>query len=465
MTVVETPYALDSLTETLAGSVSFPGHPAWDAARRAYNLTIDQRPAAVAYPADELDVQELVRFAARNGLRIAPQRTGHNAAPLGSLEGTILLKTDRLDTVELDVAAGRARVGSGVKWESVVPRVSELGMAVLHGSTPDVSIAGYGLGGGVGWYGRKHGLFCNSITAIELVTADGRLRRVDAGHEPELFWALRGGGGNFGVVTALEFRLLPISEVYAGALFFPWERSAEVLGAWLQWTRSVPDEVTSVGRILQFPPLEEVPEPFRGQAFAVVHAYFLGSEAEGERLLAPLRALGPALDTIAMVPPVELSEMHMDPPDPVPYLGEHLVLDRLPPSAIGELVAAAGPGSGSGLVSVEIRHSGGALGRGGEGHGALDRLPGEYLYFGVGFTPDEASAAATRADLHRVTTSLRPYRAGSYLNFEEERVDPASFWDEDTYRRLRAVKAAVDPGELFRANHAIRPASGRSTAA
>ena len=118
-----------------------------------------------------------------------------------------------------------------------MPRVSDLGMAVLHGSTPDVSIAGYGLGGGVGWYGRKHGLFTNSITAIELVTADGRLRRVDHEHEPELFWALRGGGGNFGVVTALEFRLFPISEVYAGALFFPWERSAEVLQAWLEWTR------------------------------------------------------------------------------------------------------------------------------------------------------------------------------------------------------------------------------------
>ena len=221
-------------------------------------------------------------------------------------------------------------MGAGVKWESVSPRVSDLGLAALHGSTPDVSIAGYGLGGGVGWYGRKHGLFTNSITAIELVTADGRLRRVDHDHEPELFWALRGGGGNFGVVTALEFRLFPISEVYAGALFFPWERSAEVLQAWLEWTQTVPDEVTSVGRILQFPPLEMVPRALRGKSFAVVHAYVLGSEAEGERLLAPLRALGPEIDTVAMVPPVALSEMHMDPPDPVPYSGEHLVLDRLP---------------------------------------------------------------------------------------------------------------------------------------
>jgi FAD/FMN-containing dehydrogenase len=458
MSVIERPYALASLTESLAGSVVFPDHPAWDAAREAYNLAVDQRPAAVAFPADARDVQAIVRYAAANDLRVAPQRTGHNASPMGSLEGVILLKTDRLDSVELDPVRLRGRVGAGVKWEKVVPRASDMGLAVLHGSTPDVSIAGYGLGGGLGWYGRKHGLFTNSITAIELVTADGRLRRVDADHEPELFWALRGGGGSFGVVTALEFRLYPIPELYAGALFFPWERSGEVLHAWREWVRAVPEEVTSVGRILQFPPFEDVPEPLRGKAFAIVHAYSLGTEAEGIERLAPLRALGPAIDTVRMVPPVELSEMHMDPPDPLPYFGEHLVLRDLPAPAIDDFVAAAGPGSGSTLVSVEVRHAGGALGRGGEGHGALDKLPGEFVYFGIGMAADELEEAATRADLQRVTGTLRPYRSGSYLNFEEEAADPAGFYGEETYRRLRAVKAAVDPGELFLANHPIPPA-------
>jgi FAD/FMN-containing dehydrogenase len=455
MATIEVPHARARLGDRLTGSVAYPDDLSFDDARQAYNLTIDQRPFAVAFPEDERDVQEIVHYAATHGLRIAAQRTGHNAGPLGSLEGTILLKTDRLDLVEIDAGARLARVGAGVKWESVVPRASELGLAALHGSTPDVSIAGYGLGGGVGWYGRKHGLFTNSITAIELVTADGRLRRVDAEHEPELFWALRGGGGNFGVVTALEFRLFPLSEVYAGALFFPWERSAEVLEAWLAWTNTVPDEVTSVGRILQFPPFEDVPEPLRGKSFAIVHAYFLGGETDGERLLAPLRALGPAMDTFAMVPPVAISEMHMDPPDPVPYVGAHLVLDGLDSSAVDAFVAAAGPSSGSTLVSVEIRHAGGALSRGSADHGALEKLPGEYLYFGVGMVLDEASATAARDDLHRVTGSLRPYRSGSYLNFEEDRVDPADFFGEQTYRRLREVKAAVDPRELFLANHAI----------
>jgi FAD/FMN-containing dehydrogenase len=458
MTTIEPRFGAALLAEQMTGSVVLPGDPGWDGARQAYNLAVDQRPAAVAFPADVRDVQEIVRYAAGNGLRIAPQRTGHNAGPLGSLDDIILLKTDRLDTVEIDVAAMTARVGSGVKWESVVPRVSELGLAVLHGSTPDVSIAGYGLGGGVGWYARKHGLFTNSITAIELVTADGRLRRVDHLNEPELFWALRGGGGNFGVVTALEFRLFPISEVYAGVLFFPWERSSEVLHAWHDWTETVPDEMTSVGRIIQFPPLEQVPEPLRGNSFVLVEAFFVGGEDEGAKLLEPLRALGPAIDTVALVPPVALAEMHMDPPDPLPYHGEGVVLGDLPAAAFDELVAVAGPDSGSSLVSVEVRHTGGALARGGETHGALDRLPGSFLSFSIGMAFDEVSAASTVADVERVIEALAPYRAGRYLNFEESQADPAGFYAPDTYRRLREVKAAVDPDELFRANHPIPPA-------
>jgi FAD/FMN-containing dehydrogenase len=458
MTLIEPNLGVAVLGEHMTGALVLPGDPRWDAARQAYNLTIDQQPAAIALPADAQDVQAVVRFASSTGLQIAPLRTGHTAGPLGSLETVILLKTDALNAVVIHAEALTARVGSGVKWESVVPRVSELGLAVLHGSTPDVSIAGYGLGGGVGWYARKHGLFTNSITAIELVTADGRLRRVDRHHMPELFWALRGGGGSFGVVTALEFRLFPISEVYAGILFFPWERSGEVLHAWHDWTKTVPDEMTSVGRIMQFPPFEELPEPLRGNSFVLVEAYFLGSDADGAELLAPLRALGPVIDTVAMVPPVALAEMHMDPPNPVPYLGEGIVLGDLPASAIDEFVAAAGPVSGSGLVSVEIRHSGGALARSGERHGALDVFPGSYLSFAVGMVLDEASAAKTREDLARVIGSLHAHRAGAYLNFEEEAADPAIFYAPETYRRLREIKASVDPAELFRANHPIPPA-------
>jgi FAD/FMN-containing dehydrogenase len=448
-----------SLRRRVEGAVVAPGDPGWEQSTQAFNLAFSQEPALVALPESERDVIEIVRYAAANGLQVAPQRTGHNAEPLGSMDDVLLLRTDRLQGVEIDPHRRLARARSGAKWANVVPQASELGLAALHGSTPDVSIAGYSLGGGVGWYGRKLGLATNSVTAIELVTADGEVRRVDHEHDPELFWALRGGGGSFGVVTALEFRLYPISDVYAGVLFFPWERSSEVLHAWLEWTRDVPDEVTSVGRILQFPPLPEIPEPLRGGRFAVVEAVYVGSESEGKELLEPLRTLGPALDTFAMVPPAGIAELHMDPPDPVPYAGEGFMLGELDGEAIDRFVAAAGPGSGSPLLSAEIRHLGGALARSAPHHGALATLDASYLTFEVGMALDEEMAAGVRAHLDVVAAAVAPYDTGrQYLNFTEAHTDPARFYRRDTYERLGVVRSRVDPDELFRANHPIAPA-------
>jgi hypothetical protein len=217
--------------------------------------------------------------------------------------------------------------------------------------------------------------------------------------------------------------------------------------------------MTSVGRILQFPPIDEVPEHLRGRSFAVVEAFFVGSAEEGDALLEPLRALGPELDTVAMVPPIGLAEMHMDPPDPMPYAGEGLLLGGLPPEAIDAFVAAAGPTSGSTLVSAEIRHTGGALARSGDHHGALDTLPGAYMTFWVGMAFTEEMGARTRSDLHQVTAALLGYRSGSYLNFEEEATESSSFYSAETYSRLREVKAMVDPDELIRSNHPIPPAA------
>jgi hypothetical protein len=461
MTILETPALApaDALRRRVRGAVVRPGDGGWDDARRAYNLAIEQEPVAVVFPVDATDVASVVAVARKQGLRVAPQRTGHNAAPLGPLDDTILLKTDALHSVEIDAAARRARVGAGVKWEHVVPRASELGLAALHGSTPDVSIVGYSLGGGLGWYGRKHGLAANSVTALEFVTADGRLVRADHEQEPDLFWAARGGGGNFGVVTAIEFGLYAIPEVYAGVLFFPWERSAEVLHAWHEWLPSTPDEVTSVGRMLQFPPLPIVPEQLRGKSFAVVEAVFIGSESEGRDLLRPLRDLGPAVDTFAMVPPVGLGELHMDPPDPVPYVSDHLLLGPLPATAIDELVAVAGPGSGSPLVSVELRQLGGALARSAPHHGALGALPGEFAMFGVGVAADGAMTSANEAQLTRLTRALAPYDVARYLNFTEQPVPASSFFGDETLARLRAVKTSYDPDGLFLANHRLEEGS------
>jgi FAD/FMN-containing dehydrogenase len=447
--------AARALRGRIDGAVVSPPDDGYDEARGTFNLTDDLRPALVAFPQDEREVVAVVDVAREHGLRVAAQRSGHNAGPLGTASDAIVLRTDALQGSVIDVGARKARVRSGAKWANVVPQASELGLAALHGSTPDVSIAGYSLGGGLGWYGRKHGLAANSVTAIELVTADGELVRTDADHGTDLFWALRGGGGNFGVVTALEFDLLPIPSVYAGVLFFPWERSSEVLHAWREWTATAPEEITSVGRILKFPPLDFIPEPFRGRAFVMVEAVDIRGEAEGADALRPLRDLGPELDTFAVVPPVGISELHMDPTDPIPYVSGHQLLDSLPAEAVDAAVELVGPDSGSPVLMFEIRHTGGALGRPAEHHGALATLPGSYMTFLGGLVTDAESLAANERSIEQVAAAFAPYEAGKYLNFVEKKAGADTFFAADTLQRLRDVKVAYDPENVFRANHEL----------
>lgn len=449
--------ALTGLREALSGRVVTRADADWDPARQAFNLAVDQQPVAVAFPGDEADVVAAVAFARDHGLRIAPQRTGHNAGPLGRLDDTVLLRTDAMQGVNIDAQAGRARVRAGATWGDVVPEASGLGFAALHGSTPDVGIVGYCLGGGMGWYARKWGLGANSVTAVELVTADGRLLRADADHEVDLFWALRGGGGSFGAVTALEFALYPVDEAYAGALFFPWQRAAQVLHTWHELLPSLPDEMTSCGRILQFPALPEVPDALRGRPFVIVEAVFVGDEAEGASLLRPLRDLGPELDAFAMAPPAAITQLHMDPPHPVPADSAHQLLGDLPASAIDEFVAVTGPGSGSPLVSAELRHTGGALARSEPHHGALSTLPGSLSMFAVGMPADAATGAAISAQLAQVTGALAPYEVGHALNFVEAPYPTVEAYPPESFRRLQAVKASYDPADVFRANHPVPP--------
>ena len=446
--------AFEALATNLSGRVSTSGDTDWDSAREAFNLTADQQPAAVVHAADGRDVSVTVRFAGEHDLRVAPQVTGHGAVAL-ELDNTLLLKTTEMKGVEIDAGARRARVLSGTTWGEVLEPAAADGLAALHGSSGTVGVAGYTLGGGLGWYGRKHGLQANSVTALELVTADGEELRVDQANEPELFWALRGGGGSFGVVTALEFELIPVTEVYAGTLLFPWERSAEVLHAWNELLPSLPEELSSLARILQVPDMPEVPELVRGGKFAAVEAAFLGTEEEGAKLLEPLRALGPDVDTFGMVPPPALGFLHMDPPEPVPGLGGHRLYDELPATAIDALVEAAGPDSGSPLISVELRHTGGALARGGPDHGALASINGSFCMYAVGMVVDEQAGAALAAQIEKVREALRPHEAGAYLNFTEHKVDMGELFGDETLQRLARVRSQYDPGELFRSNHEI----------
>src|SRR3954471_21100309 len=273
------------LSQKMTGHVVVPSDAEWATARHSFNVTLDLQPAAVVFPRTESDVVAVVNYAREKGLRIAPQATGHNPGPLGSLDDTILVDVSELQSVSIDAAAQRVRVGAGVKWEKVGPALSEYGLAGLHGSSPDVGIAGYSLGGGMGWLARKYGLQTNSVTAIEVVLADGRHVRTDATHEPALFWALRGGNGNFGVVTAIECAVYPVEELYAGAMFFPFDRSPEVLHAWARALDGLPDELMTWASLLHFPDLPWVPAHARGGSFAVVYGAFLGEESEGRQLL------------------------------------------------------------------------------------------------------------------------------------------------------------------------------------
>jgi FAD/FMN-containing dehydrogenase len=446
------------LAARMTGRVVTPSDSDWDATRQVFNLTTDLRPAAIALPRDAADVVAAVDYARANSLRIAPQATGHNAGAHGPLEQTLLVDVRELQEVSIDPDARRVRVGAGVKWERVVPRLSELGLAALHGSSPDVGIAGYSLGGGIGWLARKHGMQANSVTAIELVTAEGRLVRADHEHEPDLFWALRGGNGNFGVVTAIEFEVYPVPELYAGAMFFPLERAPEVLHAWHELLPHLPDELMSWANLMRFPDLPDVPEPVRGRSFTVVMAAFLGEEAGGEELLRPVRELGPADDTLATVPPSFLGDLAMDPPEPLPFQLAHHLLDDVPAAGIDALLAAAGPESGSSLDLVQLRHMGGALARGESGSGARATLPGSINLLSLGVGMDEESTRASAASLESVQDAMRPYRVGDYPNFIEEPADASAFFDPDTWARLRDVKALHDPEDLFRGNHHIPPA-------
>jgi FAD/FMN-containing dehydrogenase len=443
---------LDVLRELCGGAVALPGDDGYDAARQAFNLAVDQRPAAVAYPADAEEVAEIVRAARALGLRVAPQATGHNANPLGPLEHSVLLKTSGLGGVEIDAVNRIARVGAGTLWEDVVDAAAPHGLVALHGSSPNVGVVGYSLGGGMGWLARSHGLQANSVTAIELVTADGSIVRTDAQHDPELFWALRGGGGNFGIVTALEFRLYPLREVFAGFMLWDWAHAERVLTAWAAWTETAPDHVTTSFRIMQLPPLEELPEFLRGRSVVMIDGAVQGDP----EVLAPLRALAPEIDTFGPVPAAALARLHQDPEEPMPSVGDTALIETLDANAIEALLAVAGPGTDTPLEVVELRQGGGALRRPTPGHGAVAGLDAAFVLFAGGLALSPEMAAGKLAYMHGLKTVLEPWStAGLYLNFAEEQVDVARSFDTATFARLRAVKDRVDPDGVIHANHAI----------
>ena len=450
------PFDWAALAARLQGDVTTPADTGWDEARRAWNLAADQWPAAVVHAESPADVLATVDFSRTNGLRVAPQGTGHFALARGPIDDGVLLRTDRMRGIEIDAEGRRARVEAGVLWQELTDAAAVHGLVGLAGSSHDVGVVGYTLGGGVSWLGRRYGFAANSVRAIEVVTTDCRHVRADAQRERDLFWALRGGGGGFGVVTALELELYPVTELVAGVLFWPIERARDVLGAWSAWVETVPDEVTSVGRLLRFPPLPQVPEHLRGQSFVLVEAAILADEDEAAELLQPLRELGPVMDTVATIPARALSSLHMDPPGPVPGAGDGVLLDDLPPEGIEALLRVAGPGTQSPLLSVEVRHLGGALAREAPGQGAAGAVDAAFGVYAVGMAPDAAAKALVLEHVAGVHAALAPWASErTYFNFTERRADGRSVYGELAHRRLREIRDRYDRDRMIAVAHGV----------
>jgi hypothetical protein len=444
---------LDPLRARLDGSVHRPGDPGYDEARRPWNAAVDQRPALVVCAATPADVEAAVAFAARHDLRVAVQSTGHRASALPALDGALLLRLGALSGVTVDPGRRRARVLAGTPAADLVAAAAEHGLYPLVGSAKDVSVAGFALGGGLSFVGRRFGVAANHVTAIEVVTADGTLRTADAASEPELFWALRGTGGALGAVTALEVALQPVTTAYAGMLVWDAAHAPALVRAWAGWAPTAPDGITTSCKVMHVPPLPMFPEPLQGRSVVAVQGYDLDGGAAAEALLTELRAIAePMLGGWGPTPAAGLQDIHGDPAGPVPSVGTGVPLAGLPDPAIDAVLAAATPGSG--ILSVDLRQLGGALATGVEGGGACDHVDAAFLAFAVAPLFDPATRPALTSVIDGLADALSPWRAAyGFSNYAERAGTAGDLFPPGVVRRLGEARKAYDPENRFVVSH------------
>ncbi|WP_139206798.1 FAD-binding oxidoreductase [Geodermatophilus poikilotrophus] len=406
---------------------------------------------------DEADVAAAVRFAAGRGLPVAVRATGHGPVP--GVDQGLLIDTRALSTVTVDPERRTATVGAGVPWARVLEKCAPLGLVPLCGSSPDVGVAAYTLGGGLGPLGRRHGWAADHARRVRLVTADGEAREITADTEPELFWAVRGGGGNFGVATELEFDLMPADALYGGGLYLPGESASELLAAFGRCTATAPDELSLSVAFLTFPDVDAVPAPVRGRFVAHLRVTHLGPAEGAERLIAPLRAVAvPLLDTVRPLSIDQLGTVHGDPTRPQPVSCGGAVLPRWDEGVIDVLLAEIGATTPH---MLELRHLGGALARplampDAVGHRDAGFNLFTSAYPGAGFS----GAMAMQNELYR---RLLPWSGGrAVYNFtarpDGRPADARGAFEAPVLSRLQAVKAAWDPQDLFRFTVTIPPA-------
>jgi hypothetical protein len=451
------------LKSLVQGQVLLPGEEGYDAERSGWNLIVEHHPAVSVVAVSPEDVAAAVRFAASADLPVAVQATGHG--PSVPADGAILINTRRMTELEIDPTAATARIGAGVKGGEVIEEAAPYGLAPLVGSSPDVGVVGYLTSGGLPVLGRRYGFAVDHVRALELVTADGRLRRATADKHLDLFWAVRGGKSNFGVVTAIETDLVPVTRLYGGGLFFPGAATREVLGGWLEWTASQPEEMDSSLALRRFPDLPGVPDPVRGKFLVHVRVAYTGSTVEGELLLRPLRAMGPSIDTVADMLYTSIGDIPNNPTEPAPVLDRGTLLRELDNEAVEQISALAGPDAELPPGLVEIRHLGGALGRTPKTPNAISHRDAAFgLLLGMLILPgqDEQVDKAQQT----LIDGLRPWDTGAKLpnflgsgNTQPHQVRTA--YSDADYEKLTAIKATHDPRNLFRVNHNIPPRPNR----
>jgi FAD binding domain/Berberine and berberine like len=457
-----TPRDAAQLARDVGGPVLVPGDDSYAQECATYNLAFARRPAVAVGATSSYDVISAVRFAARRDLPAGVLATGHGTSQPGN--GAVLVTTRRMSGVTIDPGARVARVEAGARWQQVIDAAAPHGLAALNGSSPLVGVVGYTTGGGLSpILGRSRGWAADHVRAIEIVTADGRLVRATADRDGELFWAVRGGKDNFGIVTALEFDLFEVPRLYGGGLYFAGEFAADVLHAYRSWAATLPARMTASVALLRLPPLDSVPEPLRGKLAVHVRIAYLGTAAAGARLVAPIRETGPAIiDTVAEMAYQQVGSIHGDPPVPLPVYGGSARLTDLPEAAVDVILESAGRYADCPLAMVEVRQLGGALGHAPEVANAVGGRDAAFQVFcgGVG---GPMEAPFIYASMDEVFRGLRPWTIpdGS-LNFLSAReIEPhsvAAAFGKDVHDRLTMVKRAYDPGNLFRVNHNIPPA-------
>ena len=444
---------IDRLRRDLKGSVVDPRHADYETARRLWNGMIDRRPALIAYCTTVADVQAALAFARSEGLPVAVRGGGHNAAGLASIEGGVVIDLTPMNRVEVDAEARLARAGGGTTWGQFDAATQAHGLASTGGAISTTGIGGLTLGGGIGWLMRKHGLACDGLITAEIVTADGQVLTASSDEHPDLFWALHGGGGNFGVVTTFTFRLHPLTDVLGGLLVHPAERGRDLLRFYREATSQAPDELTL------FAGLMTSPDGLPISALVTCHN---GEPDQAERDMQPIRAFGPPLaDQVARVPYTAQQTMLDDgfPSGLQVYWKSHF-LTGLDDAAIDILVDHFGRIT-SPLSAILLEQLGGAVARVGVNDTAFRYRTAPYNLAIISRWTDPAEADRHISWTRELFEAMRPYAEGVYVNYMSSDEAPdrvMNAYGAETYARLAALKATHDPDNVFAATQNIQPA-------